>query len=142
MKEKETSRALALRIAIVAAATLAALAYGRYGVPEPVSWETLLAIASIGVLAGVLAAALLVERRNLDVPKAGVCALLLIVATRALPYEQPAWLDAVRAGAVIACALLVIFASSTREARRGPLLLTIAGLALGVATGLVLLAAR
>jgi len=142
MKNRETSQALALRAGIVAAATLAALAYGRYGVPEPVSWETLLAIASIGVLAGVLVVALVVERKNIDIPKIGVGAILLIVATRALPYEQPAWLDAVKAGAVFACALLVIFTSTKREARRGPLLLTIAGVALGIATGLLLLAAR
>jgi len=140
MREKDTSGVLARRATLIAAATLAGIAYGLYALPEPVSWAKLAAIAGIGTLVGSMLALVLIERKAADAPLLGLAAILLIVTTRALPYDQPEWLDAVRGVGVIAFALLVARSTPRNGTKRRSWLLVITGVALGLVTGLVVLA--
>lgn len=142
MREKDTSGVLARRATLIAAATLAGIAYGLYALPEPVSWAKLAAIAGIGTLVGSMLALVLIERKAADAPLLGLAAILLIVTSRALPYDQPEWLDTVRAVGTIACALLLIRTQPRNGARRHSLLLAIVGVAIGLVTGLLVLALR
>ncbi len=142
MQQEQASRVSARRAAVIAAATVAGLAYGVFAVPEPVSWAKLAAIAGIGTLVGSLFALAFIDRKPKDTPLLGVVAILLIVTTRALPYDQPEWLDTVRAVGTIACALLLIRTQPRNGARRHSLLLAIVGVAIGLVTGLLVLALR
>lgn len=141
-EKKEASRVSARRAAVIAAGTVAGIAYGLYAVPEPVSWPKLAAIAGIGTLVGSLLAVAFIERKPEDAPLIGVVAILLILTTRALPYDQPEWLEAVRAVGIIVCALLMIRTLPRNGERRRSLLLTTMGVAIGLVTGLLVLALR